>query len=71
MKRNESPRHPDITKPTAESSGHVNYVYWHNKIHNPELWNTPIPRLAYNFWNSDPSAFQLSGISTDDRNLML
>jgi len=60
-----------MAESTSEPAGHVDYTYWCSKMYSSEPWAGPIPHLAYNFWNSDPSAFQLSAISTDDRNLML
>jgi hypothetical protein len=58
------------TKATV-SAAHLDYAYWCGKIHNSNPWTAPIPHLVYDFWNSDPEAFQLSEISTDDRNMML
>ena len=73
VKRDESSRRKNTTKSTEETvhAGHVDYAYWCSRIHNSKSWTAPIPHLEHDFWNSDPSACQLSGISTGDRNLML
>lgn len=66
-------RRPKEKKPAKEtfSAAHLDYAYWFNKIQNTHSWTAPIPHMAYDFWTSDPSAFQLSRISADDRNMML
>jgi hypothetical protein len=73
VKRGESSRRPKMTKSTKAtvSAAHLDYAYWCGRIHDSKSWTAPIPHLVYDFWTSDPAAFQLSAISTDDRNMML
>lgn len=66
-------RRPGAKKLTKETlpPGHIDYAYWYSRIHNSGSWSAPIPHQAFDFWNSEPSAFQLSRVSADDRNMML
>ena len=73
VKQGGSSKRSNATKSAKEAVpvGRVDYAYWCSRIHNSKSWTAPIPHLPFDFWDSDPSAFQLSRISAEDRNMML